>query len=263
MSSPNADYPLKPDLLAPIVYPAGDSALVVEFGERIDAELNKRVLALDAGLAGLAIDGIVEAVPTYRSLLVQFDPLVVSYDALKTRISDILQSLSDTSGEGSTEPAHCWHIPVRYGGAFGRDLEEVARSLSLTPREVIALHSGAEYRVYMIGFSPGYPYLGGLPPELTLPRRATPRSKVDACSVAIAGGQASIYSIEAPGGWHLLGRTPIKPFEPNRSPACLFQAGDHIRFFEISDKEWEDYQARQAHGQDITPQLLTSGHQEM
>lgn len=213
---------------------AGDQALVVEFGDAIDAGLNRLVQALDRSVAAAAIKGVIECVPTYRSLMIVYDPLRIRAAALRRRIERLLPRSTEAEA-----PARRWTIPVAYGGAHGLDLEDVARAHGLTADEVIALHSGAEYRVYMIGFSPGLAYLGGLPEQLHTPRRVSPRLRVPSSSVAIGGIQAAVFSVEIPSGWHLLGRTPERMFDLRRSEPFLLGAGDRVRFRPIPPEEYD------------------------
>jgi KipI family sensor histidine kinase inhibitor len=213
---------------------AGDQALVVEFGDAIDAGLNGLVQALDRRGAAAGIDGVIEAVPTYRSLMIVYDPLRIGSAALRKRIEKLVPKSA-----AADAPTRRWTIPVAYGGAHGLDLEDVARAHGLSSGEVIALHSGAEYRVFMIGFSPGLSYLGGLPERLHTPRRTSPRLKVPPSSVAIGGIQAAVFSVEIPSGWHLLGRTPENLFDLRRAQPFLLGAGDRVRFVPISHAEYE------------------------
>ena len=213
---------------------AGDQALVVEFGDAIDAHLNRLVQALDRRVAEASIRGVIECVPTYRSLMIVYDPLRIQSAALRRRIARLVPKSAEAEA-----PARRWTIPVAYGGAHGLDLEEVARAHGLTRDEVIALHSGAEYRVYMIGFSPGLAYLGGLPEALHTPRRTSPRLRVPAGSVSIGGVQAAVFSVEIPSGWHLLGRTPERMFDLRRAQPFLLGAGDRVRFRPIPAAEYD------------------------
>jgi len=225
---------------------AGDQALVVEFGDAIDARLNGLVQALDRRVAKAAIDGVIECVPTYRSLMIVYDPLRIGSAALRKRVEKLVPNSADAEA-----PARRWTIPVAYGGAHGLDLEEVARLHGLTTDEVIALHSGAEYRVYMIGFSPGLAYLGGLPEQLHTPRRTSPRLRVPASSVSIGGIQAAVFSVEIPSGWHLLGRTPERMFDLRRKQPFLLGAGDHVRFRPIAPDEYDRLAALAERGEPV------------
>lgn len=212
---------------------AADQAVIVEFGETIDDAINARVINLDANLSALPIDGMLEATPTFRSLCVH-------YDTSKTNAADVVAALRNRVRE-LIDTAHgqhrVWQVPVVYGGMVGPDLEHVAIHLNLTTQDVISLHSQADYRVGMIGFLPGYPYLSGLPEALHISRRTTPHPGVPAGSITIGGAQASIYSAKAPTGWHVLGRTPLRVFDPRRSDPFLLRTGDEIRFHPISESE--------------------------
>ena len=204
---------------------AGDRALVVEFGDRIDRMLSDAVLRLDASLRSCIINGVVETVPTFRSLMVHYDPLVTTRADLERAITSLLDD-----APGSPVAATLWHIPVCYEGGFAPDLAEVARLTGLDPGEVVALHSGTRYHVYMLGFLPGFPYMGDLPHQLALPRRADPRVRVPAGSISIATTLTAIYPYESPGGWHLLGTTPIRLFDCGRARPALLAPGDAVLF---------------------------------
>ena len=212
---------------------AGDRALVVEFGDRVDRRLSERVLRLDAIIRSNPPPGIVETVPTFRSLAVYYDPLLTSRGQLQRAITPLLD-LRDNPRTG----AKLWHVPVCYEGEFAPDLAEVARLTGLTPNDVVALHSGTRFHVYMLGFLPGFPYMGDLPPQLALPRRADPRLRVPAGSISIATSLTAIYPYESPGGWHLIGATPIRMFDPERSEPALFAPGDAVRFEPIDAAEF-------------------------
>ncbi len=204
---------------------AGDCGLVVEFGERVDRAVSEEVLNLQASLAAAAIAGVTETLPTFRSLFVEYDPLVTGRRELEPAIGALLGRRPK-----ARRMATLWRIPICYDGAFAPDLEEVARRVGLSPEEVARRHRTLPYHVYMIGFLPGFPYLGDLPAELALPRRADPRQKVAAGSVAIATTLTAIYTFESPGGWHIIGRTPVTLFDPSRSPPALLAPGDAVRF---------------------------------
>ena len=206
---------------------AGDSALVVEFGDEISREVNRKVHALADALRKSALPGLGESVPTYRSLLVHYDSLHLSCDEVKAFVSEVLQKCEEE--EPSLEPGVV-EVPVVYGGEFGPDIEFVAEHNGLSIGEVISLHSGAAYTVYMLGFAPGFAYLGGMPEAIATPRLKTPRTLAPAGSVGIAGVQTGIYPIATPGGWRLIGRTPLKLFDPERDPPTLLKAGDIVRF---------------------------------
>jgi KipI family sensor histidine kinase inhibitor len=228
---------------SPRILPCGDAALSVEFGSEIDPRLNARVLELDARLQGSS-DGIVETVPTYRSLLVHYDPTATDFESLKAAVLEASRDLSDELRQG-----RLWEVPVVYGGAFGIDLDEVAAVHALTPAQLIEKHAAPVYRVYMLGFVPGFAYLGGLDPTIATPRRETPRSRTPAGTISIGGIQALVASIEAPSGWHLLGRTPVRSFMPRRDPVFLFEAGDRVRFRPIDVARWDELDGAAAAGE--------------
>ncbi len=215
----------------PRYLPAGDRALLIEFGDRIDDRLNQQVLALAAALDEVA--GLVEIIPTYRSLTLQYDPQLTGFDRLCRQIAQILAAPEDEAFFGRR-----WRVPVCYGGVWGEDLAALAESHQLTPRQAIDLHCAADYRVYMIGFMPGFAYLGGLSPSLFTPRRASPRAMTPGSSINIGGQQTAISSVPGPSGWHLIGRTPWVPFDPRRAEPFLFRAGDRVRFEPISEPEF-------------------------
>jgi KipI family sensor histidine kinase inhibitor len=204
---------------------AGDRALVVEFGEHVDRALSDDVLRLDASLRASGLVGVVETVPTFRSLMVHYDPMVTSRAELEPAIAGRLDPQT-----GLRSVATRWRVPVCYEGEFAPDLAEVARLAGLTPGEVAGLHSGVRYHVYMLGFLPGFPYLGDLPDRLALPRRADPRVRVPAGSVSIATNLTAIYPYESPGGWHLIGTTPIRFFDPRLPRPALLAPGDMVQF---------------------------------
>ena len=215
---------------------AGDCALVVEFGDTIDEAVNARVMNLDACLSRAAIAGIRETIPTYRSLLVQFDPVVIGRADLVRAIVPLLRG----NGAVDAPASRHWIVPVLYGGSAGEDLETVAALHGLTTEDVIAAHSSAAYRVYMIGFSPGFSYLGGLPERLHTSRRTVPRMKTPPRSISIGGRQAAVSPpLELPSGWHLLGRTPVRSYDPRRRhQPFLFETGDILRFRPVREGEY-------------------------
>jgi inhibitor of KinA len=204
---------------------AGDRALVVEFGDAIDRTLSHEVLRLAEIIGAAAIAGVVETVPTFRSLLVHYDPLVTTRADLEKTVTLLLDRAPEPRRSG-----RLWRIPFCTEGEFAPDLAEVARLTGLTKDAVIARHSGVRYHVYMLGFLPGFPYLGDLPPELALPRRADPRLRVPAGSIAIATSLSAIYPYESPGGWHLIGTTPVRLFDIARPRPALLAAGDAVEF---------------------------------
>jgi len=209
---------------APRFLASGEAALTVEFGQTIDSDLNAQVRALDAALVSAAFPGIVETVPTYRSLLIHFDPRVISAAAITDAIRTLyIAPLRETA-------AQHWIIPVCYETPYAEDLGEVAKALNLDPTDIVALHAQADYRVYMYGFAPGYVFLGGLPGELAISRRASPRPPVPKGSLLIAGGQALIGHDPMPTGWYHIGRTPAPMFDATRDPPCFIAIGDRVSF---------------------------------
>ena len=224
--------------------PAGDTALVVEFGDRVDERLSALVLALARRVETAAIAGVVETVPTFRSLMVHYDPLTISNAELQARIKPLLSQLAGTVSAGRH-----WRLPACYDRKLGLDLAEVAERTGRSEAEVVAQHSTAPFRVYMVGFLPGFAYLGGLPTSLELPRRENPRLKVEAGSIAIAMAMSVIYSIESPGGWNILARTPVALWDLRRVPSALVSAGDRVSFAPISLAEYEELAGRARAGE--------------
>ena len=219
--------------------PAGDSAIAVEFGREIDLNINNQVAAMrtviEAAIDEGKIKGIVELVPTYGSLLVVYDQLAVGYAGLIEQLKILAEGL-----EGVEIPdREVVEIPVVYGGEYGPDLGIVAQLNSLSEDEVIKRHSEAEYPIYMLGFVAGFPYLGGMDKSIAAPRKQTPRLKIPAGSVGIAGQQTGIYSVESPGGWQIIGRTPLKLYDADREKPILLRAGQSIRFKPITEAEYE------------------------
>ena len=219
--------------------PAGDSAIAVELGREIDLNINNQVAAMrtviEAAIDEGKLKGIVELVPTYGSLLVVYDQLTVGYAGLIEQLKILAEGL-----EGVEIPdREVVEIPVVYGGEYGPDLGIVAQLNSLSEDEVIKRHSEAEYPIYMLGFVAGFPYLGGMDKSIAAPRKQTPRLKIPAGSVGIAGQQTGIYSVESPGGWQIIGRTPLKLYDADREKPILLRAGQSIRFKPITEAEYE------------------------
>jgi KipI family sensor histidine kinase inhibitor len=215
--------------------PFGDTALLIEFGDAISLELNRKVVALNEAILKADVLGIEELVPTYRSLLVRYDPLKTTYEKLVFRIKEVEEKMT----ESTTVVGRKVSVPVVYGGEYGPDLNHVARYHKLTEEQVVRLHSESEYRVYMIGFVAGFPYLGSVPDEIATPRLETPRLKVPAGSVGIAEKQTGIYPCEAPGGWQIIGRTPLELFDSLRQPPALLEPGDIVKFEPITEEEFK------------------------
>lgn len=220
----------------PRVLPAGDCSAVVEFGNVISEQIGGKVKSYMNILKKDAPAGVTEAVPTFRSVLVQYDPAEILYRELKPK----LETLAQNSVTGDREQGRIIRIPVCYGGSFGPDLAFVAQNAGLTEEEVVRRHAGREYLIYMLGFLPGFPYLGGLDEKLFTPRLETPRVRIPAGSVGIGGEQTGIYPLDSPGGWQLIGTTPVTVYDPDREQPIPYQAGDRIRFCPVSEKDFKE-----------------------
>ena len=228
---------------------SGDTALVVEFGNTIDRDINACVLALADRIEAAAIPGVVEMVPTFRSLMVHYDPEVLLFAALAQHIETMLAGLT-----AKRQGRRLWRLPVCYGGDLGPDLDDVAQATGLTAAEVISLHAADTYHVYVVGFLPGWPYMGDLTDKLALPRRENPRVKVPMGSVCIAQSMTGVYPLESPGGWHLLGRTPVRMFDIRRPEPVLLAPGDTVRFEPVARAEFDRLEALAEKGAlSITP----------
>lgn len=212
---------------------AGDSALNLEFSRIISAETSALIRVAAQNLSDDPIPGIVELVPTFCSLMVYYDPLMTTYDEIVQKLQGKLRDL-DTA---DLRLKRIVEIPVCYGGEFGPDLPTVAKHAGLSEKEVVEIHSSQDYLIDMLGFLPGFAYLGGLDPRLHTPRLATPRTQIEAGSVGIGGTQTGVYPLPSPGGWQIIGRTPIRPYDPNRENPILYSAGEYIRFVPVSDDE--------------------------
>jgi len=229
------------------ITPLGDQALLVELGDSINEATHRRVQAAWRALAAEKLPGVSETVPAYTSVTVFYDPgKVVQAGAPETEIvgwltSKVRERLKDPPKAAKAKPRRV-EIPVCYGGGFGPDLARVAAQAKLSPEEVIKRHSRSTYLVYLIGFAPGFPYLGGLPKELATPRHPKPRMEVPAGSVGIAGEQTGIYPQVTPGGWNLIGATPLRLFQPEHNPPVRLRAGDEVRFKAITAEEFAKLQ---------------------
>ncbi|MBR1698070.1 MAG: 5-oxoprolinase subunit PxpB [Anaerovibrio sp.] len=212
----------------------GDCAVSVEFGQEISLEINHKVMALKMVLEQKPIRGIVEMIPTYCSLLIQYDPMELRYGQLREKLYTLVNQLDKVE----MPPKQVVEIPVAYGGEYGPDLGEVARVHNISEDEVIKLHTEPEYPIYMLGFVAGFPYLGGMNKAIATPRKKSPRLKIEAGSVGIAGEQTGIYSVESPGGWQIIGRTPLKLYDVNRNEPVLLKAGQYIKFKPITKEEF-------------------------
>ena len=215
-------------MTAPRIFFAGDSALVAQFDERIDAAVNARVANLAQIVREAHIDGVRDIVPTFRSLAVHYDPVRTDIDEL----SDFLEEAADRAqGDVRTGGVIPIRVPVRYGGEDGPDLDAVAAFAAMTPAQVVVAHTAPVYRVFMLGFVPGFAYLATVDARIAMPRLDSPRTRVPAGSVGIAGPQTGIYPSETPGGWRLIGRTAVKPFDLDRQNPFFFKTGDYVQFY--------------------------------
>jgi 5-oxoprolinase (ATP-hydrolysing) subunit B len=241
-------------LLPPRLLPSGDSAVTVEFSKNINDAANQRVLALDRALKDAPIEGVTETVPTYRSLLVHYDPVRIDFDTLGAKLVTLAQLPTPTQ---SALKSRRWRIPVAYGGENGIDLEDVAKNFNTTPDDIVARHVGGQYRVAMIGFSPGWSYLSGLDKSLHISRRQNPRIMTPAGTISIGGVQTGIQCLAAPSGWHLLGRTPVRTYQLHRDPIFLLEPGDHVTFVPIDAKTFTEQDRAAEHG-DIIAELVAA-----
>ncbi|MDB5633292.1 MAG: allophanate hydrolase [Tardiphaga sp.] len=235
----------------PRILPSGDAAITVEFSRTIDAVANRRVLALDRLVAGDALTGVTETVPTYRSLLVHYDPLQTGFETLGEKLVELaLRPLPEATA------TRRWRIPVVYGGENGIDLEDVAKTLNITPDEVVARHVGGDYRVAMIGFTPGWSYLSGLPGSMQMSRRQNPRLLTPPGTISIGGIQTGVQCLAGPSGWHLLGRTAVRTYQLHRDPIFLLEPGDAVTFTAVDEKTFTE-QDRAAEGGEFVAELMS------
>jgi KipI family sensor histidine kinase inhibitor len=240
--------PLSP----PRLLPSGDSAITVEFSRKIDDEANRRVLALDRTLANEPIAGVSETVPTYRSLLVHYDPTQIDFTTLGQKLVELALRPVPAS-----EKARLWRVPVAYGDEYGIDLEDVAKTLGTTPDDIVARHVAGDYRVEMLGFTPGWSYLSGLRESLHMPRRQNPRLLTPAGTISVGGVQAGIQCLAGPSGWHLLGCTPVRTYQLHRDPTFLLEPGDRVKFYRIDAKTYAE-QERAAERGEIIAELVAA-----
>lgn len=213
---------------------AGDSALNVTFADSISAETSTLIRQASESLSADLPTGVIELIPTFCSLMVCYDPLIIGYEEL----SALLQHRLRFIGGKLSNVRHIVHIPVCYGGSFGPDIQTVADHANLSVEEVIKLHTSRDYLIDMLGFLPGFAYLGGLDERLHTPRLATPRTRIEAGSVGIGGAQTGVYPLPSPGGWQIIGRTPLKPYDPTREKPILYEAGEYLRFVPITPREY-------------------------
>lgn len=230
----------------------GDTSISVEFGNEISIPINARIRAFNIALSQSGIRGIVETVPTYRSLMVHYRPEEIRYEALVTAMKALLGKLADIE----IPPSDVLEIPVLYGGSAGPDLAFVAEHAGKTEQEVIEIHSGTEYLIYMLGFTPGFTYLGGMDKSIATPRLATPRVLIPGGSVGIAGEQTGVYPIDSPGGWQLIGLTPVKMYDADRDTPILPVAGGYIKFRPIDQAEFDQIKAQVDNGSYVCRRYL-------
>jgi 5-oxoprolinase (ATP-hydrolysing) subunit B len=236
----------------PRLLPSGDSAITVEFSRDINEAANEHVLALDRAIAQQPIPGVTETVPTYRSLLVHYDPTLVEFDALGQKLLELAQH-----DHPRLQKTRRWRVPVAYGGEYGIDLEDVAGALGITPDEIVARHIAGDYRVAMIGFTPGWSYLSGLQKSLHMPRRQNPRLLTPAGTISIGGVQTGIQCLAGPSGWHLLGRTPVRTYQLHRDPIFLLEPGDRVTFYAIDAKMFSEQDLAAERGE-IVAELMAA-----
>lgn len=232
---------------------SGETALVVEFGRSVDPAISDRVLALDAALVARALPGVRESVPTYRSLMIHYDPLVIDRAALVAEVAAIAHAPRPAAG-----PVTRWILPCCYDPEYGEDVGEIARMTGLSEEKVVSLHAGAVFRVYMYGFAPGFCYLGGLPPELSVSRRTRPRPPHPPNTTLIGGGLAIVTTFSMPTGWWLMGRTPERMFSPQRDPAFLVAVGDELKFEPVDRTTFLSLDARAASGEVVARREVMS-----
>jgi len=232
--------------------PSGDSAITVEFSRTIDDAANQRVLALDRLHASEPIAGVTETVPTYRSLLVHYDPVQIGFEALGEKLMAL--ALRPTPSATKTRR---WRIPVSYGGEHGVDIEDVAKTLDTTPDDIVARHTSGDYRVAMIGFTPGWSYLSGLDKSLQMSRRQNPRLLTPAGTIAIGGIQTGVQCLAGPSGWHLLGRTAVRTYQLHRDPIFLLEPGDHVTFSAVDAKTFAEQDRAAERGEIVAEQIAS------
>lgn len=213
---------------------AGDSSLLIEFGNEISPEINQKIKTTVQLMKEQHIEGVVDIIPAFCSLLINYDPRVIGYEELRNRMKALVKV--EVKAEAGVK--RVFEIPVCYGGEYGPDIENIAEHAGLSVDEVIKIHSSRDYLIYMLGFLPGFTYLGGLDERIHTPRLANPRLKINAGSVGIGGSQTGIYPLDSPGGWQLMGMTPVKTYDPEREVPILVEAGDYIRFVPVDEEEF-------------------------
>jgi KipI family sensor histidine kinase inhibitor len=224
------------DLMEIKMKASGDSGLIIVFGDSIDRETNKKISLAAVEIEACAIKGIIELVPTYGTILVVYNPLEIGFDELQKCLS-FVEDIVDSASLLSESRRTCV-IPVCYGGEYGPDLKHVAEHNGLSTVEAVSIHGSVDYLVYMIGFTPGFPYLGGMDERIATPRLLSPREKIPAGSVGIAGSQTGVYPMQSPGGWQIIGRTPLRLFDPRKESPALLSAGMTVRFKSVDEEEY-------------------------
>ena len=224
---------------------AGDSSLLIEFGKEISPAVNRKIAATVQLMKDQNIEGVVDVIPAFCSLLVNYDPRVIRYEEIRER----MQALVKVEAKAGQQRRKVFEIPVCYGGEYGPDIENIAEHAGLSVEEVIELHSSRDYLIYMLGFLPGFTYLGGLDERLHTPRLANPRIRIPAGSVGIGGSQTGIYPLDSPGGWQLMGMTPVRTYDPSREAPILVEAGDYIRFVPVDEEEYNRIREAVARGE--------------
>lgn len=226
--------------MKPTISPVGDRAISIDFGQVIDPKINRHIRQTIERIKALQLEGIIELVPTYCALLVEYDAMLYSYSEICNIIEPTLdEGMTDTTNELVTVV----EVPTVYGGEFGPDLSFVASHNHLSEDEVISIHSGTDYLVYMLGFIPGFTYLGGMDPRIATPRLSSPRTLIPAGSVGIAGEQTGTYPSDSPGGWQIIGRTPVTMYDMSKAQAALLNAGDYVRYVPIDESEFHRIKA--------------------
>ena len=236
-------------------FPAGDHAMVVEFGSIIAENSNQKVHALAGWLEEQQIEGVVELLPTFRSLMIYYDCHVVSFEQLKRKVSEF----DDTKVSAGAEKKKITKVPCCYGARFGSDLHDMEKILGIDKDEIIRIHSSVCYKIYMLGFLPGFVYLGGLDKRIEVPRLSSPRVKINPGSVGIGGNQTGVYPVASPGGWRLIGGTPLDFYDPDREKPILCNAGEYIRFVPIHIDEYYDIRHLVLKGQ-YEPEVIYDGN---